>query len=230
MELPLFEDWKDFVTLLPEERIINVYKDVDFGDLILTNKRLIHLKYKCEYKYRKKIAFMYKYVSRITLLSLLLYPFLFLLLFLSFLFLLLPLLLFVFTLILATRRVEKYWPIGYKQVSFEVPLEKIEVESSEDSLRIRYRRRPIFIRFNDVSHMYEFKKTLSYLVYEVQHRPKETVQYNIVVKFNIDKDGTISVQCPHCGASAPLRTKESEVTCKYCGKQYIIPKKLLDLI
>ncbi len=97
-------------------------------------------------------------------------------------------------------------------------------------MRIMYGRRPIFIKFKNTKHMYEFKKTLSYLVYEIQHRPREVVQYNIVVKFSIDKDGTISVQCPHCGASAPLRIKESEVTCKYCGKQYIIPKKLLDLI
>jgi len=93
-----------------------------------------------------------------------------------------------------------------------------------------HRRRPIAIKFKDERNTHVFKKELSYLVYEIRYRPKEIVQYNIVTKLNLDQDGTLSVECPHCGASAPLRIKESEVTCKYCGKQYVIPKKILYLI
>jgi DNA-directed RNA polymerase subunit RPC12/RpoP len=76
----------------------------------------------------------------------------------------------------------------------------------------------------------EFRKNLSSFVYEIQHRPKEVVSYNIVAEFNLNKDGTISVKCPYCGAPTPLHSKESEVVCKYCGKTYIVPKKILDLI
>ncbi|MEM2057244.1 MAG: hypothetical protein QXO76_03180 [Thermoproteota archaeon] len=96
-------------------------------------------------------------------------------------------------------------------------------------MKIRHRREPIFVSFRNDQEANEFRKNISLLVYEVQHRPEEVVQYNIVTKFNLSEDGTISVQCPYCGASAPL-IKESEVTCKYCGKQYIVPKKILDLI
>jgi primosomal protein N' len=88
----------------------------------------------------------------------------------------------------------------------------------------------ISLDFRDKNEANELKKNLSSLVYEVQHRPKEIVSYNIVTEFNLNKDGTISVKCPYCGAPAPLHSKESEVVCKYCGKTYIIPKKILDLI
>jgi uncharacterized Zn-finger protein len=46
---------------------------------------------------------------------------------------------------------------------------------------------------------------------------------------NIGKVGATSMDCPHCGASQPIATKSNEVTCKYCGKNYVFPKKVLDL-
>ena len=46
----------------------------------------------------------------------------------------------------------------------------------------------------------------------------------------IGKVGAISMECPHCGASQILSSKSNEVTCKYCGKNYAIPKNLLDLL
>ena len=54
--------------------------------------------------------------------------------------------------------------------------------------------------------------------------------YVISANVNIGKISTISMECPHCGASQPLSQKSNEVTCKYCGKNYIIPKKVLDLL
>ena len=51
-----------------------------------------------------------------------------------------------------------------------------------------------------------------------------------IANVNIGKIGTISMECPHCGVSQPLSSKTDEVTCKNCGKKYIIPKKVLDLL
>jgi len=47
---------------------------------------------------------------------------------------------------------------------------------------------------------------------------------------NMGKVSTISMECPHCGASQPLSSKSNMVKCKHCGKKYIIPKKVLDLL
>ena len=47
---------------------------------------------------------------------------------------------------------------------------------------------------------------------------------------NLGKVSTISMECPHCGASQPLSSKSNNVTCKHCGKNYVIPKKILDLL
>jgi primosomal protein N' len=47
---------------------------------------------------------------------------------------------------------------------------------------------------------------------------------------NMGKVGTINMECPHCGASQPLSSKTNKVSCKHCGKKYIIPKKVLDLL
>jgi DNA-directed RNA polymerase subunit RPC12/RpoP len=40
----------------------------------------------------------------------------------------------------------------------------------------------------------------------------------------------ISLECPHCGVSQPLSSKTSEAKCKHCGKKYIIPKSVLELL
>ena len=54
--------------------------------------------------------------------------------------------------------------------------------------------------------------------------------YVVSANVNIGKVGTISIDCPHCGASQPVTTKSNEVTCKFCGKSYVIPKKVLELL
>lgn len=59
-------------------------------------------------------------------------------------------------------------------------------------------------------------------------RRKGRTHYEI--SFKIGRDGVIKIQCPHCGASQPTESKSKEVTCKYCGKTYIVPKKILDMI
>ncbi|MBN1245133.1 hypothetical protein JXA31_06025 [Candidatus Bathyarchaeota archaeon] len=47
---------------------------------------------------------------------------------------------------------------------------------------------------------------------------------------NTGKVSAISMECPHCGKSQPLSSKNNEVTCKHCSKNYLIPKKVLDLL
>jgi len=47
---------------------------------------------------------------------------------------------------------------------------------------------------------------------------------------NMGKVSSINMECPHCGASQPLSSKNNKVSCKHCGKKYIIPKKVVDLL
>jgi len=49
-------------------------------------------------------------------------------------------------------------------------------------------------------------------------------------KLNMGKVSTINMECPHCSVSQPLSSKINQVKCKHCGKNYIIPKKVLELL
>ena len=77
----------------------------------------------------------------------------------------------------------------------------------------------------------ELKKTgkyeeaaLKYEELEMWDKAKE------IRELNMGKISTINMECPHCGASQPLSSKNNEVTCKNCGKNYIIPRKVLELL
>jgi len=62
-------------------------------------------------------------------------------------------------------------------------------------------------------------------------RRLDRTTYVVSANVHVGKNGGISVDCPHCGGSQPIESKgTSEVTCKYCGRKYIIPKKVLDLL
>ena len=54
--------------------------------------------------------------------------------------------------------------------------------------------------------------------------------YVVSASVSIGKIGSISMDCPHCGAPQPLASKSNEVICSYCHKSYVIPKKVLDLL
>lgn len=49
-------------------------------------------------------------------------------------------------------------------------------------------------------------------------------------ELNMGKVSTINMECPHCNAVQQLSSKNNEVKCKRCGKKYIVPKKVLDLL
>lgn len=82
-------------------------------------------------------------------------------------------------------------------------------------------------KYEDLALIYE-KLEMWDMAGEVRRKAKTS--YVISANINIGKVGTISMECPHCGASQPLSSKTNEVTCKYCGKNYIIPKKVLELL
>lgn len=54
--------------------------------------------------------------------------------------------------------------------------------------------------------------------------------HTISAKIKIGKVSTISMECPYCSASQPLSSKNNKVKCKHCGKNYLIPKKILRLL
>jgi len=61
-------------------------------------------------------------------------------------------------------------------------------------------------------------------------RRNAKTNYVVTANLSIGKVGSISMDCPHCGASHPIASKFNEVKCQFCGKNYIIPKKVLDLL
>ena len=77
----------------------------------------------------------------------------------------------------------------------------------------------------------ELKKTgdyeeaaLKYEELEMWDKAKE------IRELNMGKIKSINMECPHCGAIQPLSSKSNDATCKHCGKNYIIPKKVLDIM
>ena len=49
-------------------------------------------------------------------------------------------------------------------------------------------------------------------------------------KLNMGKVRAITMECPHCGETQPLSSKNKTVKCKHCGKNYGVPKKVLELL
>jgi hypothetical protein len=162
-------------------------------------------------------------------------------------------------LILTTRRIMHinyrttgFWTTkfaGFDSVTFEISLDEVETfHLSEDTIGLKKRgglypgaHVDITLHFtgsNDSSSKQQadaFYEEISAAIIQAK-TPKpievkqEIIQYNIVTKFDFGGKGVLKIACPHCGASSPLESKSSIVLCRYCGKQYIIPKKILDLI
>jgi hypothetical protein len=55
-------------------------------------------------------------------------------------------------------------------------------------------------------------------------RRKGRTSYVVSANVNIGKIGSISRECPHCGASQPIKSKSNDATCACCKKNYVIPK------
>lgn len=58
----------------------------------------------------------------------------------------------------------------------------------------------------------------------------EVIQYNIVANFSFNSNGALEVKCPHCNGSQELSQKHQTMNCQYCGKGYVIPEKILNML
>jgi len=68
-----------------------------------------------------------------------------------------------------------------------------------------------------------------------EERKHEIVTYNVDVsailrEFKITEKGLLIGNCPYCSAENPLEKGKTLYTCKYCGKQYVVPNKILNLL
>lgn len=61
-------------------------------------------------------------------------------------------------------------------------------------------------------------------------RRTEHMETIISANFSFGSDGAIQIQCPHCHHSDKPKTKSSQITCVACGKQYVIPAKMLSML
>jgi predicted RNA-binding Zn-ribbon protein involved in translation (DUF1610 family) len=93
--------------------------------------------------------------------------------------------------------------------------------------------------YNIISSEYDakLKELASYIHEELKeiHRLKlrpERVEYKVVVSYSMDK-GVLEVSCPYCGANIELNKSKVDINkykCEYCGRTFVIPKKILDLL
>jgi ribosomal protein S27AE len=75
------------------------------------------------------------------------------------------------------------------------------------------------------------KKFISDEEFESQELGKDTSpKYVNPARMKIGTVGSISMKCPHCGASQLLASKSNEVVCSRCHKSYGIPKRVFDLL
>ena len=61
-------------------------------------------------------------------------------------------------------------------------------------------------------------------------KTKRKTRHVVSTNLNVGKVAAISMNCPHCTSSQFLDSKSKEVVCSYCGKKYVIPKRVLDLL
>ena len=89
------------------------------------------------------------------------------------------------------------------------------------------------------------KETLEHLIAEVEKLKKAGEYEEAALRYeelemwdkakkirelNMGKISAIHLDCPHCGVSQPLSSKNNQVKCKHCGKNYVISKKVLELL
>lgn len=61
-------------------------------------------------------------------------------------------------------------------------------------------------------------------------RTKETFIFNVATSIEIDPaTGTMKIKCPHCGGVA-TDISGNTITCAYCSKTYMVPKKIYDML
>lgn len=61
-------------------------------------------------------------------------------------------------------------------------------------------------------------------------KQRETVNYQVVTSFDVTKDGAISLKCPSCGSPLQMRDSSRTKKCDYCGADFVVPKRILDML
>jgi len=115
----------------------------------------------------------------------------------------------------------------YDEASIDIPLEDITIIDGAvpSSLVLKPRNGDtVFLEFKDEAAKNSFKENLYSLVKQY------TVYLSYAREFILNPDETITVKCPYCGAQALLDKRQREIICNNCGKQYLIPDKILVLI
>lgn len=63
-----------------------------------------------------------------------------------------------------------------------------------------------------------------------QAKQRETVNYQVVTSFDIGKDGAVSLKCPSCGSPIQMRDASQNKKCDYCGADFVVPRRILDML
>lgn len=103
----------------------------------------------------------------------------------------------------------------------ELELERqAELKKAEDFVRAG--------RFEEAAQQYE---RLGDLDKAGECRRMDRTTYVVSANVEVGKDGAMNISCPHCGASQPITSEQTnEVICAYCNKRYVIPEKILKLL
>ena len=134
--------------------------------------------------------------------------------------------------------------IGYQKVEYQIGFDDIGNISIVDVFEpcIKISRKNILpskesydvaINLGTKDKLNDFYNKLSSLMLlskETKTVKQEIVQYNISAKFDFGIDGGLLINCPYCGGSSQLESKKNPVRCSFCNKEYVVPKKLLELI
>lgn len=61
-------------------------------------------------------------------------------------------------------------------------------------------------------------------------KQRETVNYQVVTSFDVAKNGAISLKCPSCGSPVHMRDASPSRKCDYCGAEFMVPRRILDML
>lgn len=126
--------------------------------------------------------------------------------------------------------------IGYESLSINYHIsDAISVETYPRLREINVNmkdRKTLVLKFRNKEMKEKYYKELSELLVltKDQENRKEVIQYSVTTKFEFGSDGAILIQCPNCSASSSLQYKSNPIRCPYCNKEYMVPKKILELI
>ena len=61
-------------------------------------------------------------------------------------------------------------------------------------------------------------------------KQRETVNYQVVTSFDVARNGAINLKCPSCGSPVQMRDASQTRKCDYCRAEFVVPKRILDML